>query len=408
MADLQKIYSKALEAHEDGEYEQAVFLYGQILDQHSDADLVIYNQGLALYGLDRFPEAVAAFSQVAEIRQDDADSWFNLGLALKQCGLFAEAEEAYLTALELQPDEPDFLYNLACCFRDNNDLDQAVALYKQVLELTEDVSALDNLAFLMHKQGDFPQAKKYYTRLQELRPDHPTAGYMLAALQGENVAAPPQEYVRELFDQYSDTFDASLTEKLGYQTPQLLKARFDQLVESNQPVKEKFSRCLDLGCGTGLAGGAFRSVCSHLVGVDLSEQMIEQARQKQIYNRLEAGDILEFLKTAHSRKQQYDLIIAADVLTYLGELASLFREAAGAATAEGLFVFSTEKISFSSEKIDPPGWTLQTSGRFAHHRPYIQATAELSGWRLIFVETVQLRREGAGWIQGDIFFMGQR
>ncbi len=407
MADLQKIYNKALEAHEDGEYEQAVLLYGQILDQHPDADLVIYNQGLALYGLDRFPEAVAAFSQVAEIRQDDADSWFNLGLALKQCGLFAEAEEAYLKALELKPGEAEFLYNLAGCFRDNNDLDQAVTLYKQVLELTEDVSALDNLAFLMHRQGDFSQAKKYYTRLQELRPDHPTAGYMMAALQGENVAAPPQEYVRELFDQYSDTFDASLTEKLGYRTPQLLKARFDQLIESKQQLQKRFTKCLDLGCGTGLAGVEFRPVCSHLVGVDLSEQMIEQARQKQIYDCLEAGDILDFLKNGHTRKQQYDLILAADVFTYLGDLSSLFREAAGVATAEGLFVFSTEKMSCSSGKIDQPGWILQTSGRFAHHRTYIQATAELSGWRLIFVETVQLRREGAGWIQGDIFFMGR-
>ena len=41
-----------------------------------------------------------------------------------------------------------------------------------------------------------------------------------------------------------------------------------------------FGTMLDLGCGTGLAGAAFRPLVDWLVGVDLSAGMIAQARGK--------------------------------------------------------------------------------------------------------------------------------
>ena len=48
---------------------------------------------------------------------------------------------------------------------------------------------------------------------------------------------------------------------------------------------------LDLGCGTGLAGAAFRPHVDWLAGVDLSPKMIEVARAKGLYDRLAVADI---------------------------------------------------------------------------------------------------------------------
>ena len=48
----------------------------------------------------------------------------------------------------------------------------------------------------------------------------------------------------------------------------------------------RFGTMLDLGCGTGLAGEAFRPHVDWLEGVDLSPGMIAQARKKTIYDRL--------------------------------------------------------------------------------------------------------------------------
>ena len=41
----------------------------------------------------------------------------------------------------------------------------------------------------------------------------------------------------------------------------------------------RFAAMLDLGCGTGLAGAAFRAEVGHLTGIDLSAAMIAQAER---------------------------------------------------------------------------------------------------------------------------------
>jgi predicted TPR repeat methyltransferase len=85
----------------------------------------------------------------------------------------------------------------------------------------------------------------------------------------------PESYVRTLFDGYAGGFDRALTEGLSYRAPELLL----RAVEASG-VRMKFGSVLDLGCGTGLAGAAFRPYCDWLVGVDLSPAMLAQARAK--------------------------------------------------------------------------------------------------------------------------------
>ena len=75
---------------------------------------------------------------------------------------------------------------------------------------------------------------------------------------------------------------------------------------------------LDLGCGTGLAGAAFRPLAARLDGVDLSPAMIEKARAQDTSMTI---SIVADLETALSAPgPAYDLILAADTLVYLGDL----------------------------------------------------------------------------------------
>ena len=97
-------------------------------------------------------------------------------------------------------------------------------------------------------------------------------------------------YVRRLFDQHAPEFDASLLGRLDYRGPAVL---LDALKAAGAP--QRFESVLDLGCGTGLAGVAVRPFCQRLTGMDISPGMIEQARGKAIYDRLEAAELLDFL-----------------------------------------------------------------------------------------------------------------
>ena len=81
-------------------------------------------------------------------------------------------------------------------------------------------------------------------------------------------------YVRALFDQYAPRFDRGACRTSTIAAPQLLLDAVDGAAGPRH-----FGTLLDLGCGTGLAGAAFRAACRlRCMGVDLSPKMIEQAR----------------------------------------------------------------------------------------------------------------------------------
>ena len=397
MEDIEQVYAQALTAHEQGDAATAVELYGKILLHFPDADVVLYNQGLALFDLERFTEAAQVLGQAAELRRDDADTWYNLALALKQGECYPEAVDAYKQALALQPDDRDVLFNLANCCRESGDVKQAAAAYTRLLELEpEHASALNNFAYLCHRQQDYSQAEELYLRLLELEPDHAGALHMLAALRGDAEEAPENAYVRELFDQYSDSFEQSLVEELEYRGPELLAKLVSRIHSKGTDGSNKiYQHGLDLGCGTGLAGEFFKGFCAQLTGVDLSEKMIAQAAEKKLYHRLVADDVVHFLK---QDEQYYDLLMAADLLTYLADLEPLFRAAHQRSAPGALFVFFTEHG-------EDANWQVCPTGRFAHHPDYVAEAARRCGWQVLHSEGANLRREADFWVEGDLFVL---
>ncbi len=390
--DVQALYAKAIACHQAGKTAEAIKLYARIAARFPDVAGIHYNLGLACFEDGRLAEAVNAYRRAAELCPEDADILYNLGLAYKKSGRFTEALDTYQKGLALAPDDEEMRYNLGCCYKDSGETAMAIAVYEELLILAPGhASTLNNLAYLRHRQGQYRQAKDLYQRLLELRPDHAAARYMLTALTGAAAAKPPPDYIRELFDQYSETFEHHLVQELNYTTHLKLKQTFNGLPGR----KPRYEHALDLGCGTGLAGAAFRPVCKELSGIDLSGNMVAQAQEKGIYDQLHVGEINKYLL---SSKQRYDLFIAADVLTYIGDLQPLFAAAWDRGSKEALFCCSTETTA-------TPGWTLRPTGRYAHHPGYIKKTAGRSGWHLLHCSPAKIRKERDNWIKGNIFLL---
>ncbi len=75
---------------------------------------------------------------------------------------------------------------------------------------------------------------------------------------------------------------------------------------------------VDLGCGTGLCGCRCCWPLSRtLYGVDLSPNMLDKARQRQVYDQLTCSELTAFLQHNVDR---YDVALAADVFVYIGDL----------------------------------------------------------------------------------------
>ena len=98
-------------------------------------------------------------------------------------------------------------------------------------------------------------------------------------------------------------------------------------------------------------------MAARLTGVDLSARMIDKARSLGVYDRLEQGDIIEFLDGSEDR---WDLVLAADVFIYVGDLEPVFARLERA-MAEGVFCFSVESLEG-----DGAGLRLLPSLRYAH------------------------------------------
>jgi len=117
-----------------------------------------------------------------------------------------------------------------------------------------------------------------------------------------------------VFDGCADTFDKHLVQELDYDTPHRL---VELICRCAGPATAQWN-VLDLGCGTGLSGSAIAPYARNLVGVDLSANMLTQARALGLYQRLEQQELLQLMHDEPAAS--YDLIIAADVLIYFGQL----------------------------------------------------------------------------------------
>jgi predicted TPR repeat methyltransferase len=176
-------------------------------------------------------------------------------------------------------------------------------------------------------------------------------------------------YVARLFDQYAPRFEAHLVDGLGYRAPALLRdALAEVCARTNRPMH--FARALDLGCGTGLAGATFRDCADLFEGVDLSVGMIAEARAKCIYDVLDVGDVLDHLRSLPDRT--FDLVLAADLLVYIGDVAPLFTEIARVLARDGLFAFSAESHGGG-------GYVIGSEMRYAHSQTYLHETARQVG-----------------------------
>lgn len=386
---LEEQFTKACRLHETGQLSKALKSYKQLLVTLPSSALLHFNCGLALFETGDFLSAEEHYQLAANAHPEDPDIHYNRGLNFRRLIRLRDAASSFEEAFRRGDTSVDTLYNLALCHQDMEEYQEASRIYDRILEHAPDhLSTLNNYAFLCHKTGKTKKAEALYGQLLHHNPQHKAARHMLNSLRGETPDTAPLEYVEAIFDNYAMGFEESLVEKLHYQTPNAL---LELYLESFPD--ELRQNGVDLGCGTGLAGLHFKSHCSKLSGVDISEKMLAVAREKDIYASLNKDDILNFLQASQNH---YDMILAADVFTYMGDLAPLFKECASHASAGALFLFSVEE----TEAID---YALKPSGRFGHSQSYVETLAKNNAWQKIGRKHSRLRKDGDQWIWGHLF-----
>jgi predicted TPR repeat methyltransferase len=119
--------------------------------------------------------------------------------------------------------------------------------------------------------------------------------------------------------------------------------------------------------------------------------MIAQARAKQLYDRLETGDLLGFL--AAEAECSYDLVIAADVFVYIFDLAPVAAAVARILRPGGVFAFTVETH-------EGAGVELGEQLRFRHSADHVRTALSAAKLQLALLTAAATRTEAGADVPG--------
>jgi len=425
-----------------------------ILSLHTNLGTALSSAGNEKKAVDSYKTAIfkhdALIGEIVDrdMKKDandlSAQAAFFLGMTYQELGEPQLAADAYALANTLDPYHWSSLANLGSVLHDNlRQPGDALIAYNKAFEILTQID---------HEPTDAPHEPRYIlSQLQYrialaitydhgrkcARDDDPTkeiscnelashafslavgydstneaAKHMLASITADaTVERASNTYVKALFDEYAHNFEHALVSELGYTGYERLRFGFDRAFggRENVPI---FKLVIDAGCGTGLVGEQFRNVSQYLVGVDLSQAIIDEAKTKRpdLYDETRAGDVTEVFRAM----KPVSLIIAADSYIYFGDLVPLFKSMEEGVEDGGFVAFTLESVSEENEKSlqeSKPDWRWQLtpSGRFAHKKEYVESVSKQHSFDVVHYEPlINFRYEGGVGVQGHVFVIQKK
>jgi len=389
---IHEIFKLAIKYHKKKSFKKAKNLYKKTLainPLHLDA---YNNLGIVLKELGDIDESIICFRKVIEINPSNIFGYFNLGLAYKEKSDYKKATLCFSQVVKINPNHYSALNNLGIIFKEIGELKKAQKCYENVLKIKSDhLNAHYNLGNVLFDLRKFEEAEAIYQKALIIKPNDKYLSHMIASLNGKTTNTAPKEYVENVFDNFANRFDNYLTKNLKYKVPENLL----ELIKKTQPNNKKFKDVIDIGCGTGLSGTAFRNISENLVGVDVSHKMINKAIKKKIYDHIFHSDLIIFLK---NQKKNFDLFISADVFIYVGDLDKTFSTISLKANSNAKFCFSIEKCTNENFK-------LLKSARYSHSRQYIELLAAKYNFSILDFKNTTIRFELNKPINGYLFVL---
>ncbi|MCR4347288.1 MAG: tetratricopeptide repeat protein [Sulfuricaulis sp.] len=378
--------------------------------------------------MNQFAQARELYQQAARLDPRDAAVWMQLGAVTGQMGNHAESEQYCRKALACDPRNAGIYHNLGMSLARQGKSQEAADSYAAALRLEPDrVATKYSMGLVLKDTGKFKEARTLLADVVTAKPDHAWAWFALGTIHAElgdnsealssldraatldpslqtrvnyfknaitnNRAADELalSHVKELFDAHASSFEQHLVEGLGYRIPETLDRHIRQIIGDAPATLD----ILDIGCGTGICGSLLKTLARDLTGMDIAPRMIEQARNRQVYDHLLVGDFAPLL-AADTRS--YDIIIAADVFIYVGDVKHVFELAQQRLRPAGLLAFSVETSS------DRPV-VLRATGRYAHSTRYIEELAASTGFEILVAEPAVIRTELKKPIEGAVYVL---
>jgi predicted TPR repeat methyltransferase len=351
-------------------------------------------QGLALDALGRDAPALACFERALALAPDEPEARLRAALLLNRGQRHAEAHAQLQQLLHAQPQHARGWSLLGQTLQSLGRHAEALPAYERALALAPAQAwTWTLLGGLLKDLGRRAEARRAFEQAIAHGGDADYNRYFIAALDGAGTPArAPGAYVQQLFDGYAGSFDSHLVQVLHYRSPAMLAARL-------RALGRHFRHALDLGCGTGLCGPLLAPLAVRIDGIDLSQGMLDRAAALGVYAQLTRADLVDHLRGSD---QRHDLLLAADVFTYLGDLDAVHAGAQRVLEPAGVLCYSVERAA------DAVDFELRESLRYAHGEPYLRRLAQRHGFDVLGIERATLREDQRRPIEGLLVLMQRR
>lgn len=163
-----------------------------------------------------------------------------------------------------------------------------------------------------------------------------------------------QELARR-YDRWAEDYDADLKRDFEYRAPEVTAEVFARYVPKEAGI-------LDAGAGTGMVGEVLTKLgYANLVAMDLSQGMLEVARQKNVYQELHQmimGEVMDYASDS------FDAIVCVGTLGYAHAPASSLDELVRITRPGGYIVYTLRPDVYKTEGYKEKQTALETEGKW--------------------------------------------
>ncbi|MBQ9035451.1 MAG: tetratricopeptide repeat protein [Alphaproteobacteria bacterium] len=380
------------------DYDTALQYYQKMYEYNNNSYIAMINIANTYYSMGKYVLALEFANKSLKKHPSSSSAHILAGNALSAMGKYEKAITMYMQVYEQDPHRTEILNSLSDAYRAINDWENCLLFgWRYIKNNAEHPAAMQlNFGYLLYEcysEKSEELAQKFAAKWLKFFPQNKIVQHMASAIiDGRSLQNSDAEFIKATFNVFAPDFEQTLAE-LDYQAPSLI---FTTLSHHLKHFLWNKYHIIDLGCGTGLCGIKIKKFATFkgLIGVDLSEKMIEEAAKKKVYSQLVCDDICHYLENT---PYLFEIAVAADVWTYFGDLTKAFVRVSRALMPDGLFVFT-----FSENSLNEHDYFLTSSGRFVHTAEYVEKVLKNTGLRLLSMEKQILRNEAEKPVYGYI------
>ena len=369
---------------EKGELEDALTAYRWAIMYNPNDVVARTNYASIMYSFKDYVGALNAADAAILMEPEFPEPYLICGNVLSLLGFPEQAMYAYHHAFEFMPSNYGLGSYVAELYAKNNEPKDSFDLLMQILKNYPENAALQlqmavTLAFFMQNGVFLKEVDEYVIRWQkEFGYNEIVANVAPVLLRHEKNYTPlTSERIKQAFDSMAPVYD-DVNQDTAITFINMLENSLYSLCSGRDDL-----RVLDIGCGTGMGAQPLREYTrfGELVGVDVSTNLLDIAKSKNIYSKTILSDVLSDIS---AELNPYDVLIASESMSYFKDLNQALEILNQKLRVGGLFFFSIKRNTLTKDDI-----LLYPPFLYIFSENYIRNSLSKNGFEILSVQAMQ-------------------